>query len=241
MLRDQADIDPTSIRTFILDILSFTMSEAVDPTASPSSSSDGNTKEARKDSSMDMDPPSETPDTVQATTTATASLSKSPDIEADLISNITKPGHMIKIPLFTWQDVFNARTWTKAAELQAGPILANFEFTFRALYDTADSVTSIYIAREETSDAQRVAEAYNIVCGDIPAGIIAEFGEVMSKGDVWVLHRMTAHSDRLVSLGYTECRYNAFFKELALRKKGREWVAADLEGIVEFLADFRGR
>lgn len=217
------------------------MPQTAGATVSPSSSSDDKTNEARKDSSMDVDPPSETPDTEQASTTAKATQSKSPDIEADLISNISKPGHIIRVPLFTWQDVFNARAWTTSAELQTVPILANFEFTFRALYDTADSVTSICIGREETSDAQRVAEAYNIVCGDIPAGIIAEFDEVISKGDVWVMHRMTAHSDRLVSLGYTECRYSAFFKELALQKKGREWVAADLEGIVEFLADFRGR
>lgn len=217
------------------------MPQTADSTVSPSSSSGDKPNEARKDSSMDMDPPSESPDTEQASTTATITQPKSPDIEADLISNISKPGHIVKVPLFTWQDVFNARAWTKSAELQACPILANFELTFRALYDTADSVTSICIAREETSDAQRVAEAYNIVCGDIPAGIIAEFEEVTSKGDAWVLRLMTARSDRLVSLGYTECRYNAFFKDLALRKKGREWVAADLEGIVEFLADFRGR
>lgn len=240
MPRIEAEIDPASFQ-HLLKRPFYKMSQTRDSTVSPPSSSDGKTNEARKDSSMDLDPPCETLDTEQASTVATAAQSKPPEIETDLISNISKPGHIIKVPLFTWQDVFKARQWTKSAELQAGPILANFEYTFRALYDAADSVTRISATREETSDAQRVAEAYNIVCGDIPAGIIAEFEGVMSKGGVWVLHRMSAHSDRLVSLGYTECRYNAFFKELALRNKGKEWVAADLESIVEFLADLRGR
>ena len=180
----------------------------------------------------------------QSTTAARVTQSDLSDNGIDMISDISTPRHTIKVPLSTRQDVTKAREWAKSAEMQGRPILADFKFEFRALYDTADTITTIQTIRMEiTSSVQQILDDFTSRCGDSASGvgIIAQFLTSIPRNTVGVLQFMVPRSKSLLSLGYPECRYFQFFRELALRKKGREWDAADLEGIIEFLEDFRSR
>lgn len=58
-----------------------------------------------------------------------------------------KPGHVVQIPLHTWQDVTGAKNWVQSVNEQTRPVLSDLEFSFRGLYDGFDGLTTIRVER----------------------------------------------------------------------------------------------
>lgn len=67
------------------------------------------------------------------------------------------------------------------------------------------------------------------------------FNEVTRDRGVWIARHWTDESQNLRTDGYIWLWYYNFFKDISLRKEGKDWDGADLESVVEFLTDMRGR
>ncbi|KAM0707540.1 hypothetical protein Q7P35_004185 [Cladosporium inversicolor] len=103
------------------------------------------------DSLEKVSPPSQ-PEVPKADTSATEGTivqpSSAPSTNHDnVVPDFFKPGHVVQITLRTFQDVTRARSWIQSIGWQARPILSEFEFSFRALYDGIDGTTSIRVLR----------------------------------------------------------------------------------------------
>lgn len=180
-------------------------------------------------------------------TTAQPSLTASTD-DATQIPEFFKPGHVVQIPLRTLQDVANAKKWLEAVDSQTRPVLSDFELTFRALYDKLDGTTTIRILRKLHHHAPLVDPERSLVtCLGIrnldyrvPARLLNMYNEVAKDGDAWIAHLWTAQSFDLQNGGYAWLEYYNFFKNIALRKEGKDWTVADLASVIEFIASRRG-
>jgi hypothetical protein len=77
----------------------------------------------------------------------------------------------------------------------------------------------------------------------IPARVLNMFDEVTKDGGVWIARHWTDESRNLQvgCLNYIWLWYYNFFKDISLRKEGKDWDGADLESVVEILADLRAR
>lgn len=67
------------------------------------------------------------------------------------------------------------------------------------------------------------------------------YNEFTKNGGVWIARHWTNENQNLWVGGNIWLRYYRFFKVVALRKEGKDWDDADLESVVDFLADLRGR
>lgn len=165
------------------------------------------------------------------------------------LPNFFKPGHIVQIPLRTLQDVTRARKWIQSLRSQAHPILSDLQFTFRALYDGVNGITSIRVTRfthrhDPHADPKiELAACLRLHTHDsrVPARALNMFKKATRDGRVWIARHWTDESQNLRTGGYIWLWYYNFFKDISLRKEGEDWDGADLESVVEFLADIRGR
>lgn len=166
--------------------------------------------------------------------------------------DLFKPGHVAQISLRTPQDVTQAKSLLKTAGSPTRPVLSDLEITFRALYDKPDSATIVRIARKALRPVAHIGhERALAVCLGlrgldlkqmcIPARVRNAFDKAAHDGDVWIARLVAFSSKDLQSEGYARLEYYEVFKEIALRKDGKDWTVADLEGVFEFFADRRGR
>lgn len=165
------------------------------------------------------------------------------------IPDFFNPGHIVQIPLRTHQDVGQARSWLKPLSSQTRPVLSDLEFTFRGLHDSADGTTTIRIVRvphhhKPGADPEAELAIYLGIHDhdfSIPSRTLRMYNEVTKDGGVWIARFWTADSKDLVGDHLVLRWYYAFFRDLALRKEGKDWDSGDLASIIEFLADLRGR
>jgi hypothetical protein len=160
-----------------------------------------------------------------------------------------KLGHIVQIPLHTWQDVNRARNWIQQLKHQTRPVLSDLESSFRGLYDGVDGLTVIRVERvtyshEPHADPKtKLAACLGLHSQDsrIPARALNMYKEVTNDGGVWVARHWTNENQNLRVGSNVWLWYYRFFKDIALGKEGKDWDGADLESVVEFLADLRGR
>ena len=165
------------------------------------------------------------------------------------VPNFFKPGHVVQIPLHTLQDVTRARHYVHRVSLLTCPVLSDLEFSFCALYDGVEGTTIIRVTRfahhhEPHADPEtELAACLRLHSRDsrIPARTLNMFNEATKNGGSWVARHWTDESQNLKVGGHIWLWYYHFFKDMALRKEGKDWDSADLEGVVEFLADLRGK
>lgn len=167
------------------------------------------------------------------------------------ILDFFKPGHVVQIPLHNLQDVTRARHWIQLVRSQTRPVLSDLEFSFRALYDGTGGITRIRVTRfthrhqPHLNSMTELAACLRLHGQDsrIPARALNMFNEVTKDGGVWIARHWTDESRNLEvgCLNYIWLWYYNFFKDVSLRKEGKDWDGADLESVVEFFADLRGR
>ena len=167
------------------------------------------------------------------------------------IPDFFKPGYVVQIPLHTLQDVIRAKTWSQLVSSQKRAVLSDLQFSFRALYDgvDVDGITSIRVARfthahrPHLDPARELAACLRLHSQDsrIPARALNMFNEVTKDGGVWIARHWTDESRNLEVGSNVWLWYYNFFKDISIRKEGKDWDGADLESVVEFLADLRAR
>jgi hypothetical protein len=167
------------------------------------------------------------------------------------VPDFFKPGHVAQIPLHTLQDVTRARHWIQLVSFQTRPVLSDLEFSFRALYDGLDSITRIRVTRfihrhqPHLNPGTELAACLRLHNQDsrIPARALSMFNEATKDGGVWIARHWTDESRNLQvgCLNYVWLWYYNFFKDISLRKEGKDWDGADLESVIEFFADLRAR
>jgi hypothetical protein len=167
------------------------------------------------------------------------------------IPDFFKPGHVVQISLYTLQDVTRARNLIQPVSSRKHPVLSDLEFSFRALYDGVDGTTRIRVTRFthrhqlHLDPKAELAACLRLHSQDsrIPARALNMFNEVTKDGGVWIARHWTDESQnlRVGCLNHIWLWYYNFFKDIALRKEGKDWDGDDLESVVEFLADLRGR
>lgn len=187
------------------------------------------------------------------TATAEGTIANTPSAPSTTYDNkvpdFFKPGHIVQIPLHTLQDVMRAKVWIQQVRFQTHPVLSDLEFSFRALYDGVDGTTVIRVTRfvhqhESQADPKTELAAYlRLHSHDsrIPARTLNMYDEVTKNGGDWIARHWSDESQNLRVGGHIWFRYYNFFKDMALRKEGKDWNGADLECVVDFLADLRGR
>lgn len=67
------------------------------------------------------------------------------------------------------------------------------------------------------------------------------YNEATRDGGGWIARHWTDESGNLRVGGHIWLRYYKIFKNIALHREGKDWDGADLESVVDFLADLRGR
>lgn len=163
-----------------------------------------------------------------------------------------KAGHVAQISLRTLQDVTQAKSLLKSADSPTRPVLSDLEITFRAVYDKPDGATIVRIARKALRPVAHIGHerALSVCLGlrgpdlthiCIPVRIRNAFDKAANEGDIWVARLVAFSSKDLQSEGYARQEYYKVFKEIALRKDGKDWTVADLEAVIDFFADRRGR
>jgi len=168
------------------------------------------------------------------------------------VPDFFQPGHLVRLPLHTAQDVTRARNWIQLLKYQTRPVLSDLEFSFRGLYDVGGDITSIRVTRfthahkPHADPETELAACLRLHSRDsrIPARALNMYNEATKDGGVWIARHWTNESRNLQDdgyLGYIWLWYYDFFKNVALRKEGKDWDGADLESVVEFLADLRRR
>ena len=165
------------------------------------------------------------------------------------IPDFFKPDHLVQIPLHTGQDVTRARYWIQLVKSQTHPVLSDLEFYFRGLYDGVDGLTTIrvervaYYHKPHADPKTKIAACLGLHSQDsrIPSRALNMYKEVTKDGGVWIARHWTNEDQNLRVGSNIWLWHYHFFKDVALRKEGKDWDAADLESVVEFFADLRGR
>lgn len=163
-----------------------------------------------------------------------------------------KPGHVTQISLRILQDVTQAKTLLQTVNMRTRPVLSDLEITFRAIYDKPDGTTTVRIARkafrpEPSAGHERALAVCLGLRGidlkhmRIPARVRNAFDEVATRSGVWIARLVAFISKDLQEEGYARLEYYKVFKEIALRKEGKEWDVDDVESVIDFFADRRGR
>jgi hypothetical protein len=180
--------------------------------------------------------------------TTAASANDKPKNMPDLF----KTGHVVQISLRTFQDVIQFKKWIRTAGSPTRLVLSHLKFTFRAVYDGANDITTINIMRGALAKPPRAQhdEVLSLSLGFggedlkypcIPARLLSKYDEVAQKGDVWISRFVTFESKNLNNSMSASFQWYRFFREFTARKEGKDWDVADLEKVVDFLLDYRGR
>lgn len=165
------------------------------------------------------------------------------------VPDFFKPGHVVRIPLYTLQDVTRAKSWIQLVSSQTRPVLSDLQFSFRALYDGVDGITSIRVTRFTHSHkphldpVRELAACLSAYSQDsrIPARAFNMYNGVSKDGGVGYARHWTDESQNLIVGENMWQWYYNFFRDISLRKEGKDWDGADLESVIEFLADLRAR
>lgn len=165
------------------------------------------------------------------------------------VPDFFKPGYVVQIPLYTLQDVFRARNYAQLVSSQTRPVLSDLEFTFRAIWDGDDGTSIIRITRvthhhkPHADPETELAACLRLHSQDhrIPVRILNMYNEATKTGGGWIARHWTDKSQTLTVGRHIWLWYYHFFKEIALRKEGKDWDGADLGCVIELFADLRGR
>lgn len=166
--------------------------------------------------------------------------------------DLFKPGHVAQISLRTLHDVIQAKSLLKSANSPTRPVLSDLEITFRAVYYKPDGATVVRIARRALRPVAHIGHerALSACLGlrgpdlthtCIPARMRNAFDKAATDGEIWIARLVAFSSKDLQPEGYARQEYYKVFKEIALRKDGKDWTVADLEGVFGFFVDRRGR
>lgn len=188
-------------------------------------------------------------DTSAAENTIFHSTSAPSTIHYNKVLDFFKPGHVVQIPLHTLQDVTRARKYVQLVRSQTRPVLSDLEFTFRAMWDGLDGTSIIRVTRVAHHHQPHAdPETELVACLRLhskdhrtPVRTLNMYNEAIKNGGSWIARHWTDRSQNLTVGGHIWLWYYHFFKDIALRKEGKDWDGADLECVVEFLADLRGR